>query len=307
MLDAATGRQIRAIKIPLVTAVYQTNMPGRLIARTGTDLFVVDVNAGEAVRLDFGSVNPVDLLPNYIQSRGTAGQRYFILGDASMANAFAVDLETETATDLVKLIGTIPGANPYAGYVAVAPGDGHIVIWDGGHTYLAATSDLASVELLGGGDFTYGPTFNADGSKLIYSRSLTGDTGSELVVQPLDGGPTRVIQSSTRVAITLAVPGTDELLVDDRSQSSPGGNLSLLNVSTEATRKLIDYTGSVLSMQFTPDGSHAIAGIDNVNGRTWTLIDLATGEHEEIPEPPKAALCRDFTAIPIGPCLRRWT
>ncbi len=278
VLDAATGAQIGAIKIPLVTEVFATGLPGRLIARTGSDLFVVDADAGEAVRLDFGSVNPSGLLPNYIQTRGTAGQRFFILGDSSMGNAFAVDLETGVATDLVKLIRTIPGANAYAGYVAVSADDKQIVVWDGSHTYLISTADFTTAELLGGTDFTYGPTFTSDGSKLIYSHSLAGGAGSELVVQPLDGSPTRVIHSSTHVAITLAVPSLDALLVDDRSLSSPGGALSLLDIGAGTTRKLIDYTGSVLSLQFSPDGAYALAGIDDQQGRSWTLIDLATGD-----------------------------
>jgi hypothetical protein len=45
---------------------------------------------------------------------------------------------------------------------------------------------------------------------------------------------------------------------------------------------LLDYTGSVLSVQFSPDGAKALAGIDDPNGRTWTLIDLDTGDHQQI-------------------------
>jgi len=282
VLDAATGAQLRTIKIPLVTQVFPTNLSGRIIARTGSDLFVVDTEAGIAIRLDFGAVKPSGLLPNFIQTRGSAGKRFFILGDGNMANAFAVDLMTGVTTDLVKLIATVPGANKYAGTVAVAPGDGHIVIWDGGHTFLTSTADLSSVEMLGGTGFTFGPTFNSDGSRLIYSRSLAADAGSELVVQPVDGSPLHVIQSSTHVAITLAVPGINALLVDDRSLSSPGGNLSLLDIETGAITKLIDYTGSELSVQFTPDGAYAITGIDDQKGRRWIRINLATGADETI-------------------------
>lgn len=282
VLDAATGKQVRSIQIPLVTEVFTTNLPDHVIARAGPDLFVVDIGAGDAIRLSFGDVKASELLPNELQTRGTAGKRFFLLGDGAMANAFAVDLMTGVATDLVKLVATVPGASKYAGYVAVSPNDAHIVIWDGGHTYLASTSDLATVKRIGGSGFTYGPTFSHEGSDLIYSRSLADNAGSELVVQPLDGSPERVIQSSKRVAITLAIPGQDALLVDDRSQTSPGGDLSLLDIATEETRTLLDYSGSVLSVQFTPDGAKAIAGVDDPNGRTWTLIDLATGESRAV-------------------------
>ena len=281
VVDAATGHQVSAIRIPLVTELFQTGLPDHLIARTGSDLFVVDADAGEATRLDFGAVKPSDLLPNYIQTRGTAGRRFFILGDGSMGAAFAIDLKTGRATDLVKLVRTIPGASAYAGYVAVSSDDQHIVVWDGGHTYLIST-DAMTVARLGGSEFTYGPTFTSDGLDLVYSHSLPDNAGSELVAQPLDGSPAHVIQSSARVAITLAVPGSNLLLVDDRSLASPGGSLALLDIETGATTKLIDYAGSVLSVQFTPDGAFAIVGVDGERGRSWTQIDLASGRSRVI-------------------------
>lgn len=282
VLDAATGKQLREVAMPLVTQVYQTNLPGHLIARAGADLYVVDVDNGEATRLDFGDVLSADVLPNPIQTRGTAGKRFFLLGDAAMGNAFLVDLLTGEVVNLVNLIGSLPGAARYAGYAAVSADDAHVVIWDGRHAFLAPTDDPASVEQIGGQGFVFGPTFSSDGTALIYSRQPAGAESSEIIVEPLDGSEPRVIHSSKQVAITLAVPERNALLVDERSLSSPGGDLSLLDIETEESRTLLDYTGSVLSVQFSPDGSKALAGIDDPHGRTWTLIDLETGDHQQI-------------------------
>ena len=282
VIDAATGKTLREVAMPLVTEVYQTALPGHLIARAGADLYVVDVDNGKATRLDFGDVLSAEVLPNPIQTRGTAGKRFFLLGDAAMGNAFLVDLLTGKVTNLVDLIGSLPGAARYAGYAAVSADDAHVVIWDGRHAFLAPTDDLASIEQVGGEGFVFGPTFTADGTALIYSRQPEGAESSEIVVQPLDGSAPRIIHSSKQVAITLAVPGRNALLVDDRSTTSPGGDLSLLDIKSEESRTLLDYSGSVLSVQFSPDGSKALAGIDDPNGRTWTLIDLKTGDHQQI-------------------------
>ena len=285
VVDPATGDEIGRIDVPPVTSVFQTMLPDRVLAIAGGDLFLIDTANLTAtwIELDEPAGN---LSPNPIQFRGTAGTRFVLLGSPSFDLTVLVDVQEGRATNLTALIVPLmPDAKVFLPFAAVTPDDAHVLMWDGQHVYVVDTANPEGARQVDTGAFAFAPDFSQDGHEIVYSRSDGPGSGSELILEAIDGSASKLIATSEHALVTLWVPRSRTLLVDERTEAGAAtGSVSLLDVDTGQETPLLEYAGSLSTVQFDPGGMRALLGAEQRGASAWHIADLATGDVEELPQ-----------------------
>jgi hypothetical protein len=282
--DPATADTLGTITIPAVDAVYPTKLPHRALAIAGRELYLVDSAELTATIIPLDGEPATDLAPNPVQFRGSSGMRFVLLGSPSFDRAYLIDVESGTATSLTDLI---PPAAPEAPvsipFAAVTPDDAHVVLWDGQHVHVVATDNPTEARQVDTGAFAFAPDFSPDGQELIFSQSEGPGSGSTLVLESIDGATSDEIKTSDRAMVTLWVPESRSILVDERTETgAAAGSAYLLDLESGDETPLVKYTGSLTTVQFSPDGTSALLGVEMVGAGTWYLADLSSGEVEEL-------------------------
>ena len=285
VVDPASGAETGRIEVPPVTAIYPTLLPDKALAIAGGDLFLIDTASFTATWIEFDEP-ATSLSPNPVQFRGTAGTRYALLGSPSFDLAVLVDVQEGRATNLTALVvPPAPDAAVFIPFAAVTPDDAHVVMWDGQHVYVVDTANPEGARRIDTGAFAFAPDFSPDGQDVIFSQSDGPGSGSELALEAVDGSASAVIDSSEHALVTLWVPRSRTVLVDERTEAgAAAGSVYLLDIDSGREQPLLQYEGSLSTVQFDPDGTHALLGTEQMGFATWHLTDLATGETEELPQ-----------------------
>lgn len=284
VIDPASGDELGTIDLPAVDAAFPTALPNRALAIAGGALYLIDTAALTATAIPLGEP-ATGLTPNPIQFRGSAGTRYLLLGSPSFDKAFLIDAEEGDAADLAKLVlPETPDAAVSVPFAAVSPDDEHVLMWDGRHVYVVNTATPEGARQIDTGAFAFAPDFSPDGKDVIYSRSDGPGSGSELVLESIDGTSFEVIATSEHAMVTLWVPGGRTILVDERTEAgAAAGSAYLLDLDTGEETPLLDYTGSLTTVQFNPAGTRALLGAESMSSGSWYLADLTTGAVDELP------------------------
>jgi hypothetical protein len=309
VIDPADGGKLGRITMPTVDAAFPTALPHRALAISGSDLYLVDSEALTAQIITLDGDSAAELTPNPVQFRGTAGERFMLLGSPSFDRAYVIDAQEGVAINLTSLIEPpAPDAPVFISFAAVTPDDAHVVLWDGRHVYVVALNNPTEARQLDTGAFAFAPDFSPDGQSVIFSSSDGPGSGSTLVLEALDGSYSEEVKTSEHALVTLWVPDSNTLLVDERTESgAASGNAYLLNLDTGAETPLLSYSGSLTTVQFSPDGAFALLGVEMMGDGGWHHADLTTGEVDEVPElsgsrvvPGLYADLRWALAIPFG-------
>jgi Tol biopolymer transport system component len=285
VVDPASGAETGRIDVPPVTAVFPTALPDRAVAVAGGDLLLIDADNLTAtwIQLDQPAT---DLSPNPVQFRGSAGNRYMLLGSPSFDLTVLVDVQEGRATNLTALVvPPTPDAAVFIPFAAVTPDDAHVVMWDGQHVYVVDTTNPEGARRIDTGAFAFAPDFSPDAQSVIFSQSDGPGSGSKLVLEAIDGSASAVIDSSEHALVTLWVPRSRMVLVDERTEAGAAtGSVYLLDIESGRETPLLQYEGSLSTVQFDPDGAHALLGTEQMGSTSWHLVDLASGAIEELPQ-----------------------
>lgn len=284
--DPATGDERGRIETPLVDAVFSTARRGLALAVSGAELYLIDTSELTATEINLSGTSARGLTPNPVQFRGTAGTRYLLLGSPSFDQVWLIDLERVTASDLTASVpAPAPDATVFLSFAAVTPDDAHVVLWDGRHVYVVETAAPDTARLVDTDAFAFAPDFSPDGSELIYSQSGGPGSGSSLVIEAMDGSDKRVLRTSDLAMVTLWVPASRTILIDERTESgAAAGIVSLLDLDTGAERIVLNYSGSLTSVQLEPTGRGALLGVESMSNGVWHLADLTTAEARQLPQ-----------------------
>jgi hypothetical protein len=284
--EPATGDVRAELETPLIDALFPTPLPGLVLAVSGAELYLFDSIALTAIKIDLGGKSAQDLTPNEVQFRGSAGTRYMLLGSPSFDQVWLVDLTLGAAADLTASVPLpAPGASVFLSFAAITPDDKHVVLWDGRHVYVVETAAPDTARLVDDGAFAFAPDFSPDGAELIYSQSEGPGSGSTLVIEAMEGSDKRVLRTSELAMVTLWVPASRTIFIDERTESgAAAGIVSLLDVDTGEERAVLDYSGSLTSVQLEPTGQSALLGIESMSNGVWRLADLTTAEVQQLPQ-----------------------
>ncbi|MCC6790060.1 MAG: hypothetical protein IT336_00150, partial [Thermomicrobiales bacterium] len=284
VVDPASGDELGRVTMPAVDAVFPTAIANRALAIAGRDLYLIDISTFTARIVPLDGETAKDLTPNPVQVRGTAGTRFLLLGSPSFDRAYLIDVEMGTATNLTDLIDPpAPDAPVFISFAAVTPDDAHVLLWDGQHVYVVASDNPSEARRLDEGAFAFAPDYSPDGSTVIYSASDGPGSGSTLVLEALDGSARDEIRTSEHAMVTLWVPSRNTVLVDERTETgAAGGSVYLLDLATGEETSLLTYSGSLTTVQFSPDGATALFGVEMVGSGTWYHADLVAGDVDEI-------------------------
>jgi len=285
-IDPATGDRIGEIDVPLIDDAFPTALPGKAIAISGNELYLVDTSDFSATPVSLGKGNAADLSPNQVQFRGTAGTRFMLFGSPSFDQVYLIDVQLGVATDLSVLIPTPSPDSPVVlSFAAVTPDDAHVLAWDGRHVYVFETENPTGARQVDTGAFAFAPDFSPDGSELIYSTSDGPGSGSTLILESFDGSDSQVIRSSAHAQVTLWIPGGRTLFVDERTEDGAAAGIAfVLDLETGEETRLISYSGSLTSVQLSADGEHALLGVEMMGGGDWSIANLATGDVVDLPQ-----------------------
>lgn len=309
VIDPVSLRVTDEIDAPPIDSAFPTPMPGRALAIAGRDLFLIDVSRGTSTRIALPDGDARDLSPNPVQFRGTAGERFMLLGSPAFDRAILIDLDRRTAVSLPALIGATPETPVFVSFAAVTPGDAHVLFWDGRAVYLASTENPGEVQQISTAPFAFAPESSPDGREIVFSQSEGPGSGSAVVVHDIKTGATRELLARDRALVTLWPPGGRTLLVDARTESgAAAGAVSLLDIDSGEERVVLRYSGSLTTVQFNPDGSRALLGVERIDGGEWHLLDLRGGDVTPLPQlsgsriyPGLYADARWALAVPTGP------
>ena len=243
-----------------------TSLPGRALAVAGGDLFLIDTANLTATWIEFGEP-ATDLSPNPVQFRGTAGTRYVLLGSPSFDLTVLVDVQEGRATNLTALVvPPAPDAAVFIPFAAVTPDDAHVVMWDGQHVYIVDTANPEGARRIDTGAFAFAPDFSPDGQDVIFSQSDGPGSGSELVLEAIDGSASAVIDSSEHALVTLWVPRSQTVLVDERTEAgAAAGSVYLLDIDSGRETAVAPVRGFALHCSVRP-GRHARVARHRTNG-----------------------------------------
>jgi hypothetical protein len=272
LFDPATGEvKYRYDVGPRPNAAWGTPIPGFALVRTERKLAIVDLTDGSTRPIDVPETVAPTLSPAGIQFRGSAGYEQILVGTPnSDANTFLVDLMTGERRSVVGMLGAEKPPVSLQN-VAVAADDRHVLAWDGRTTWIVDISSGAS-RVLGSGQFTFSAEFSGDGSRLVYSQQLaSGNT--QLRMQAVDGSGDQLLAESAFILVSLWLPTRDEMLIDERNDE--GGFLAIFDPATRVRADLLAYTGATNIVQFSPDGRHALVGIEGGQGRDWYKLQLS--------------------------------
>jgi hypothetical protein len=284
VLDPAEGDELGRVTMPAVDAAFPTALPHRALAIAGRDLYVIDADALTATIIPLDGESAEELTPNPVQFRGSAGTRYLLLGSPSFDRAYLIDVEQGTAASLTGLIEPpAPDAPVFISFAAITPDDAHVLLWDGQHVYVVASDNPTEARRLDEGAFAFAPDFSPDGTSVVFSSSDGPGSGSTLVLQAIDGSSSEEIKTSEHAMVTLWVPERSAILIDERTESgAAAGSAYLLELETGSETPLLDYSGSLTTVQFSPDGRDALLGVEMVGGGGWYHADFSSGDVEKI-------------------------
>ncbi len=286
VVDPTTGERLGEIDVPLIDAAFPTAIPGKAIAISGNELYLIDTTALSATLIPLGDGSAADLSPNPVQFRGTAGIRFMLLGSPSFDQVYLIDVETAIATDLSALIPTpAPDSPVFLSFAAITPDDAHVLAWDGRHVYVFETANPTVARQVDTGAFAFAPDFSPDGSELIYSTSDGPGSGSTIMLESFDGARSQKIRTSEHAQVTLWIPGGRTLFVDERTEDGAAAGVAfVLDLDTGVETRLISYSGSLTVVQLSPGGDHALLGVEMMGGGDWSIANLTTGEVVELPQ-----------------------
>jgi hypothetical protein len=253
-------------------AAWATPLPGVALARTETTLAIVDGNDGTTRSIAVPETVAPNLSPRSIQFRGSAGYERILVGTPNFdADTYLIDLLTG---ERLSVIGMLGAERPPVSIqnVAVAADDRHLLAWDGRTTWVVDLGTRVS-RVLGSGQFTFSAQFSDDGSQLVYSQQLASGP-TQLLLQDTTTQSERIIgESATNILVSLWIPSRGLLLLDERTDE--GGTLAVLDPATGNREDILEYTGATNIVQLSPDGSHALAGIEGARGRDWYQLSLS--------------------------------
>jgi len=284
VVDPANTREANTIDLPPVSAAFATALPERALAIAAGGLYLVDSAELTATPIPLGGEPAMDLKPNPVQFRGSAGRRYVLLGSPGFDRTFLIDVEAGQATNLTALmIPPTPDTTVSIPFAAVTPDDAHVVLWDGQHVYVVRTANPEGARQIDTGAFAFAPDFSPDGTEVVYSRSSGPGSGSTLMLESVDDERSVELISSEHALVTLWVPESRTILVDERTETgAAAGSVYLFDLDTGIETPLLDYTGSLSTVQFHPDGTHALFGTEQLGATTWHLADLESGTIDEL-------------------------
>jgi hypothetical protein len=275
LYDPTSGSVLNTFAIngkPLAT--WAATAPGLALVQSVQSLAVVSALDGSSKVISLPDSVAGTILPASIQFRGSTGVNMMLIGTPdSGANTFLIDLSTGERTAVIGLLdATTPPAQLQN--VAVSSEDATLLVWDGRTTWIV---DLASrtTRTLGSVAFTFSAGFTPDGAQIVYSQQLE-DSSTELHMQSADGSNDVLLFASKDILVALPIPGTSLLLLDDRT--TDGGSLSLFDPDSKDRIDALSYNGATSIVQFTPDGSAALIGIEGGAGRDWYSLTLAGDE-----------------------------
>jgi len=276
LFDAASGQVIHRFDAgPRPTAAWDTPIPGVALLQSETALSIVDGNDGTLRPIAFPETVAPTLSPDSIQFRGNSGQQRILVGTPNFdADTYLIDL---MSGERFSVIGLLAADQPPVSLqnVAVAADDHHLLAWDGRTTWIVDL-DARISRVIGSGQFTFSAEFSDDGSQLVYSQQMA-DGSTQLLLQDSYGQAERVIgQSAADILVSLWIPARNLLLLDERTDA--GGTLAVLDPATDNREDILEYTGATNIVQLSPDGHHALAGIEGERGRDWYQIDLSLHE-----------------------------
>jgi hypothetical protein len=283
VIDPASGELAASMDLPPVQRFLPSSDPSKSYALTAEGLWVVDAGDASANQLDIPTNVASKLMPDGPLTRGTAGVRYQILGDATQTNVYLIDLTAATATDLLALLPKPESGPAVLTEAKVSADDRTAVLWDGNAIYLVDTAAPTAARRIGGEAFTYTPELSPDGASVAFGRRPPSG-GTEIVVASIADDSERVVRADLDPLLPLWPPQRDVLLIDRRPERDPTGELFLLDLDSRETLPLLEYEGAVLSVQFSSDGRRALASVDQADLRDWHLLDLESGGATVIPE-----------------------
>jgi hypothetical protein len=283
VVDPATGTERGRNDVPAVDAAFPTGVPAHALAISGANLFLVDAESLRATEIALDTPAK-ELSPNPVEFRGTAGTRYLLLGSPSFDQVYLIDANAGTAANLTALIPPPAAGSPvFIQFAAVTPDDVHVVLWDGQHVYVVPTADPTNAQKLDTGAFAFAPVFSPDGKELVYSVSAGPGSGSTLVSQSIEGGGIRELRSSDRAQVTLWVPGSRTVFIDERTETGAAtGTVVLFDLDTKRETRLATYDGSLTTVQMSADGKHALLGIQQAGATAWRIADLEADTTESL-------------------------
>ena len=276
LIDHVTGDvRFRYDVGPRPNAAWGAALPGVALVRTETSLAIIDANSGATLPVALPETVAPNLSPTGIQFRGSDGYERVLVGTPnSDADTYLIDLLTGERRSVVGLLGADKPPVSLQN-VAVAADDRHLLTWDGRTTWIVDLTSNTS-RIIAPGQFTFSAGFSENGSQLVYSQQLANGS-TQLRLQNSDGTGDLVIgESLTDILVSLWTPARDLLLLDERSDA--GGVLAVFDPATANREELLTYTGATNVVQFSPDGRHALAGIEGEQGRDWYQLTLSLTE-----------------------------
>jgi hypothetical protein len=272
LFDPATGEVKYHYDVgPRPNAAWATPVQGLALVRCERSLAIADLTDGTMRPIAVPETIAPSLSPAGIQFRGSAGYGRILVGTPnSDANTFLVDLMTGERRSVVGMLGAQKPPVSLQN-VAVASDDRHLLAWDGRTTWIVDIATGAS-RVLGSGQFTFSAEFSGDGSRLVYSQQLASGT-TQLRMQAVDGSGDELLAESAFILVSLWLPTRDMMLIDERNDE--GGYLAIFDPATGVRGDLLAYTGATNIVQFSPDGRHALVGIEGDQGRDWYKLQLS--------------------------------
>ena len=282
--DPATGEELARIDLPLIDIAFPTKVPGLALAVSGAELYLIDVATFSSSKISLGGDTAQDLTPNPAQFRGTSGTRFMLLGSPSFDRVFMIDLLQGVAVNLTASVPPpAPDAAVFLSFAAVTPDDQYVVMWDGRHIYVVETANPETARLVEDEGFAFAPDFSPDGTELIYSQSAGPGSGSTLMIESTDGTDRRELRVSDFAMVTLWVPDSRTIFIDERTEAGAAAGVArLLDIDSGEETELLSYSGSLTSVQLSPDGTAALLGVELMSAGVWHLADLKAGSVEEL-------------------------
>jgi hypothetical protein len=286
VVDPATGHERGRLDLPLVDIAFPTAIPGLALAISGAELFLVDTANLTATKISLNGESAQDLTPNPVQFRGTSGKRFVLLGSPAFDKVLLIDLLQGVATNLTAAVPPpAPDSPVFLSFAAVTPDDAHVVMWDGRHIYVTETMNPEKVRLVDNDAFAFAPDFSPDGSELIYSQSSGPGSGSTLMLESMDGSNKRELRTSRFAMVTLWIPKSRTIFIDERTETgAAAGKVILFDADVGSETELRSYSGSLTSVQLSPDGSAALLGVEKQSIGEWHLADLKTATVSKLPQ-----------------------